>query len=458
MEQNSTIAALATGKGNAALAIIRISGEKTFEIIKKLVKPENNFKEANSKEIRIYKFVNFRTKKLIDEITAIKYVSPKSYTGEDMVEIICHGGEIVVDEILSTLFEEKISIATKGEFTKRAFLNGKMELLKAESIDQIIRSSSKKQHNIAMNTFQGYGIKKINEWKEIIKKIIVEIEAKIEFPEEDDIKGLSEKWEKNIEDIYESIKKEIINREKIKILEKGLSIPIVGIANAGKSSLFNLILGFERVIVHEDEGTTRDAISEELIIGGEKIKIFDTAGLNETENHIEKIGIKKSLEFISNAQITILVTPANREITTFERNIIEERKGRKILGIISKKDLSNPAQKEAILFKNKIPNISVELNSNSQKEKVIKFLKEHIERDLKENNIENGIICSIRQEQIFKKLEEKTKEIIGKEKQMKEEILSFKLREVLGDIEELVGETSSEDIINSIFDKFCIGK
>jgi tRNA modification GTPase len=375
-----------------------------------------------------------------------------------MVEIICHGGEIVVDEILSTLFEEKISIATKGEFTKRAFLNGKMELLKAESIDQIIRSSSKKQHNIAMNTFQGYGIKKINEWKEIIKKIIVEIEAKIEFPEEDDIKGLSEKWEKNIEDIYESIKKEIINREKIKILEKGLSIPIVGIANAGKSSLFNLILGFERVIVHEDEGTTRDAISEELIIGGEKIKIFDTAGLNETENHIEKIGIKKSLEFISNAQITILVTPANREITTFERNIIEERKGRKILGIISKKDLSNPAQKEAILFKNKIPNISVELNSNSQKEKVIKFLKEHIERDLKENNIENGIICSIRQEQIFKKLEEKTKEIIGKEKQMKEEILSFKLREVLGDIEELVGETSSEDIINSIFDKFCIGK
>ena len=458
MEKRDTIAALATGKGNAALAIIRISGKKAFEIVKKLLKPENRFINAPPKETRIYKFTDFKTQKVIDEVMAIKYLSPKSYTGEDMVEIICHGGEIVINEIISKLIEEKILIAQKGEFTKRAYLNGKMELLKAESIDKIITSTSKKQHEIALNAFQGNTFKKVIEWKEQIKKIIAELEAKIEFPEEDDIITISEHWMGTIRTINECIKKEIINREKIKHLENGLSIPIVGITNAGKSTLFNMLLGFERAIVHHEEGTTRDAISEEILIAGEKIKIYDTAGLHEAENSVEKIGIKKSFELMEESPIIIWVTPGNKEMTEFEKSILEKKEKAKIIGIISKKDLSDHKEKKELLSRHEIKNIIVSLIDSNEKDAIFSFLIEIIEKEINQNKTENGMIFSKRQEQIFYRMKEKTEDIVGKGSYIGEEIISKLLRELLDEIAELVGETTTDDILNSIFDNFCIGK
>jgi tRNA modification GTPase len=458
MEKRDTIAALATGKGNAALAIIRISGKKAFGIVQKLVKPENRFLNVLPKEIGIYKFTNFKTQKVIDEVMAIKYLSPKSYTGEDMVEIICHGGEIVINEILSALIEEKIVIAQRGEFTKRAYLNGKMELLKAESIDKIIMSNSKTQHEIALNAFRGYTFKKVIEWKEQIKKIIIELEAKIEFPEEDDIAAISGHWKDTIRTINECIKKEILNREKIKYLEKGIKIPIVGTTNAGKSTLFNMLLGFERAIVHHEEGTTRDAISEEILIAGEKIKIYDTAGLHETENNVEKIGIKKSFELIEEAAIIILVTPGNKKMTEFERNILEKKGKTKIIGIISKKDLSVNKEKQALLSRLEIENIIVSLIDHHEKDALFSFLKEIIEKEINQNKTENCMIFSKRQEEIFYRMKEKTEEVVGKGIFLGEEIVSKLLRELLDEIAELVGETTTEDILNSIFDNFCIGK
>ena len=458
MEKRDTIAALATGKGNAALAIIRISGKKSFEIMQKLVKQENRFINALPKETGIYKFTNFKTQKVIDEVMVIKYLSPKSYTGEDMVEIICHGGEIVINEIISTLIEEKIVIAQRGEFTKRAYLNGKMELLKAESIDTIITSNSKKQHEIALNAFQGNAFKKVIEWKEHIKKIIMELEAKIEFPEEDDIVTISGNWMDNIRTINECIKKEILNRGKIKYLERGLNIPIVGITNAGKSTLFNVLLGFERAIVHHEEGTTRDAISEEILIAGEKIKIYDTAGLHETENNVEKAGIKKSFELMEESPIIIWVTPGNKEMTEFEKNILGKKEKTKIIGIISKKDLSENKEKRALLSKLEIENIIVSLIDHNEKDALFSFLKEIIEKEINQNKAENSMIFSKRQEEIFYRMKEKTDDIVEKGIFLGEEIVSKLLRDLLDEIAELVGETTTDDILNSIFDNFCIGK
>ena len=268
--------------------------------------------------------------RLEGEISAIKYVSPRSFTGEDMVEIICHGGEIVIDEILSCLLKGGISLAEKGEFTKRAFLNGKMDLLKAEAINQIIKSNSRKQYNIAIEMYQGSGEKKIFKWENIIKNIVVDCEAHIEFPEEDDILLKKREYLNKINNLYYDIKKEINKREKIKRIENGITIPIVGIANAGKSTLFNKIVGFERALVHHKEGTTRDAISEEVTIGGERIKIIDTAGLSKTKNQIERMGIKKTLENINHGNIIIWVTPSNKEINDFEKKIISKIKKEKI--------------------------------------------------------------------------------------------------------------------------------
>jgi tRNA modification GTPase len=388
----------------------------------------------------------------------IKYLSPKSYTGEDMVEIICHGGEIVINEIISTLIEEKISIAQRGEFTKRAYLNGKMELLKAESIDKIITSNSKKQHEIALNAFQGNTFKIVLEWKEHIKKIIMEMEAKIEFPEEDDIIAISGQWMEKIRAINECIKKEILNRDKIKYFENGLRIPIVGISNAGKSTLFNMLLGFERAIVHHEEGTTRDTISEEILIAGEKIKIFDTAGLHETENNVEKIGIKKSFELMEDSPIIIWVTPGNKEMTEFEKSILKKKEKTKIIGIISKKDLSDNKEKRALLSRLEIESSIVSLIDHNEKDAIFSFLKEIIEKEINKNTTENNMIFSKRQEEIFYRMKGKTGDLLEKGSFLGEEIVSKLLRELLKEIAELVGETTTDDILNSIFDNFCIGK
>ena len=459
MEETETIAALSTGKGNAALAIIRISGKKTFEILAKCLKPEKRFLRSQEKEIRLYQFYNKKTGKTVDEITAIKYISPKSYTGEDMVEIICHGGEIVIDEILSCLLKDGISIAKKGEFTKRAFLNGKIDLIKAEAISQIVQCNSRKQYSVAVDVYnKGSGQKKLFQWKEKIKSIIVDCEAHIEFPEEDDILGKKKEYLNKLKDIYNDIEKEIKSREKIKTIERGISIPIVGIANAGKSTLFNKIIGFDRVLVHHEEGTTRDAVSEEVIIGGERIKVIDTAGLSETKKQVERMGIKKTWENIKNSIGVIWVTPANKDLQEKEKEILQTVKKEKILGIISKKDLNNGEKKGKTLEKMKIPYIVVSLIKDNEKEKIMVFIKKYVEKLINDNEIENGIICTKRQEEIIIRIMKKIKNVSGKMDVLGEEIISHEMRLILKDLGEYVGETKNEDILNEIFNQFCIGK
>jgi tRNA modification GTPase len=458
MEENETIAALSTGKGNAALAIIRISGGKTFEILAKYLKPDKRFLRSQEKEIRLYQFYNKKTGKTVDEITAIKYISPKSYTGEDMVEIICHGGEIVIDEILSCLLEDGISIAKKGEFTKRAFLNGKIDLIKAEAISQMVQCKSRKQYSVAMEVYNGSGQRKLFQWKEKIISVIVDCEAHIEFPEEDDILGKKKEYLNKLKDIYNDIEKEIKSREKIKTIERGISIPIVGIANAGKSTLFNKIIGFDRVLVYHEEGTTRDAVSEEVIIGGERIKIIDTAGLSETKKQVERMGIKKTWESINNSMGVIWVTPANKDLQEKEKEILQTVKKEKILGIISKKDLNNGEEKGKTLEKMKIPYIVVSLIKDNEKEKIMVFIKKYVEKLINDNEIENGIICTKRQEEIILRIMKKTKNVSERVDILGEEIISHEMRLILKDIGEYVGETTNEDILNEVFNQFCIGK
>lgn len=458
MEENDTIAALSTGKGNAAMAIIRISGKKAFEKLGKLMKPEKRFLNSAPKEIHCYQFYDLENKRIVDGITAIKYASPRSFTGENMVEILCHGGEIVVEEILSCLLRRGIRLAKRGEFTKRAFLNGKVDILQAEAIGQIIQCNSKKQYQRAIEIYNGNGERKIGEWKEKIKSILVDCEAAIEFPDEDDILSKKSNHIKKIKDVYSDIKKEIKSREKIKTIENGIAVPIVGIANAGKSTLFNKIVGFERVLVHHEEGTTRDAISEEILIGGERITLIDTAGISETKNEIEKMGIKKSWENIEKGSIIIWVTPANQKINEIEKGIIKKIKKRKILGIVTKKDLNTGEEKEEILKKMGFPYIVVSLIEEKESNKIQQFIINNIEKSINESEIENGIICTKRQEELLLRTIKKFERIRNKENFSSEEIISHELKNVLKDLDEFVGETTNENILNEIFNQFCIGK
>jgi tRNA modification GTPase len=459
-EDNKTIAALATGKGKSALAVIRISGIDAFKIVAKCLNPEKRFNNARPKSIHLYYLINSKTKKNIDEITAIKYVSPKSYTGENMVEIICHGNELIIDEIFSILFNNGIRFAKKGEFTRRAYLNGKIDLLKAESINQIIESSNKIQYKNAMEMFSGNNKHILLKWKKEILDILIEIDAEIEFPEEDDIIHKKKEYLKKIEYLSKIIREEIVKREKIKIIESGLIVPIIGIANAGKSSLFNLIIGFNRVIVHHEAGTTRDAISEEILIGDEKTKIIDTAGLNDSKNIVEILGIEKSWQYIKNSHLIIWVTPSDQEINKTEEKMLKEIDSQRTIAIISKNDLNTDKKKKNILEKIKIPYIETCLikDDSKEKNKIINFLSQHIKKITDVNNAEPGIICNKRHEEIFIRINKKMNAILERAETNFEEILSYELKGILADLEEFIGETINDEILNSIFSEFCIGK
>jgi tRNA modification GTPase len=457
-EDNETIVALATGRGNSALAIIRISGKNSFEIISKCLFPSEKFIHASPKNINLFKIIDNDEKQTVDEITAIKYQNPESYTGEDMVEIICHGSEIVIEEILSLLIKKGIRFAKKGEFTRRAYLNGKMDLLKAESINQIINSTNKWNYKNALEMYSGESKRVLLGWKKEIVTILTEIEARIEFPEEDDWDSKRIEYKKNIKSLSKKIENELIKRQKINIINSGFTIPIVGIANAGKSSLFNLIMGFDRTIVHHEEGTTRDAISEEIKIKGEKVKIIDTAGFNETKNQIELIGIEKSLEYIKNGNLIIIVSPADKETNEYEKKILTEIKKEKIIVIISKKDIKNSGKKKEEIEKFDIPYIEACLINDKDRNEIIDFIGAHTEKSIKEQNEECGIICNKRQEEIIIRINNRVKAILEKIEFNFEEIISYEFKEILRDLEEFVGETSNEEILNAIFSEFCIGK
>jgi tRNA modification GTPase len=455
---NETIVALATVKGKSALAIIRISGKDSVEIIKNCLIPQERFKKAAPKKINLYQFIDSESKKIIDEITAIKYEFPESYTGENMVEILCHGSEIVIEEILSNLIKNGARFAKKGEFTRRAYLNGKIDLLKAESISEIINSNNRAQYVSALEMYSGRSKKVLFEWKKEIINILAEIEARIEFPEEDDIIEKQQEYKKRIEKLFSKIDKEIIKREKATIIDSGCIIPIVGIANAGKSSLFNIIMGFYRTIVDQEEGTTRDAVSEEVIINGERVKIVDTAGLNETKNKIELIGIQKTWEYIENANLIILVTPADQQIKDQEKKIIKQAKEGKVIAIISKIDMNRSGNKEKYFKDANISYIETCLVNENERNRILKFLGSHIETYFKMNDDKYGIICNKRHEDIFLRINKKGKAILEKKDISSEEIISYELKGILQDFEEFVGETSNEEILESIFSEFCIGK
>jgi tRNA modification GTPase len=457
-EDNETIVALATAQGKAALAIIRISGKDALKSIENCITPSQKFIKAPLKSIKLYQIIDNETKKIIDEVTVIKYKGPESYTGENLIEMICHGNELIIEEILSVIFKMGIRLAKQGEFTRRALINGKIDLLKAESINQIINSTNKWNYKNALEMYSGRSKQTLTEWKKEIISILAEIDARIEFPEEEDITKKNIEHKKKLKDLLAKIEKELKLREKINFINSGIIIPIVGIANAGKSSLFNVILGFNRTIVHHEEGTTRDAVSEEIVIKGEKIKIVDTAGLNETKNKIELIGIEKSWEYIKNGNLIILVTPADREIKENEKRLIKDIKKEKTIVIISKKDINKTEKKKAFFNDEHIPFIEACLINDNERNAILDFIGSNIEKKITFQENEYGVICNKRHEEIFIRINKKVKSIVEKIDSSYDEMISYELKEILQDLEEFVGETCNEEILDSIFSEFCIGK
>lgn len=451
LQKNETIVALATPNGVGALAVIRISGKDSFKIFHGCIKEVKKFNSINEREIAVLTFVD--NKEVIDQITAIKYKDPKSFTGEDMVEIICHGGIITVKEIIRVIIKNGARLAHRGEFTRRAFENGKIDLLRAEAIRGIIESTSTIENRNALKAYYGKSHEYIEEIKSKIIEILCDIESDIEFNEEDDIKE-KEKNSKILE-IKEELEKELKRRKNIKEIEEGIKIVIAGPPNAGKSTLNNKILGYRRSIVNDKPGTTRDVIKETIEIKNHITTIVDSAGIRETEDEIEKEGIKKSEEEIRLSSITIWITSADEKFCLGEeKRIIELKNIKRTIFVLNKIDKKENREKEAFFRDEKIKVIKVSLIENEIDEIQNEIVKK-VEEIIHEYETTECIVNE-RQEEIISRVYEKI--LYGIEKLEQKEIVSIYMNEALKEIENLTGKISNQEILDNIFDKFCIGK
>lgn len=451
-----TIVAISTPPGAGGIGIIRMSGDDSFHIIKKIFKPKN---ESQIKGYTM-KYGNIiDDTKIIDEVLVSYFVAPKSYTTENMCEINTHGNNIILKQILELCIKNGATLAEPGEFTKRAFLNGRIDLLQAESVVDLINSKSDKEKQSAMNQLEGFLTKEINDIKKVILDNMADIEASIDYPEYD----IEEKTNNQILEETKRIEKMLEKLEKSfetgKILRDGVNVAIIGKPNAGKSSLLNAMLKEERAIVTDIEGTTRDTIEEYITIEGILFKIIDTAGIRESDNKIEKIGIDKSKKALREADLVIAIFDSTKELTKEDIEILDFVKNQNAIILLNKSDLQNNRLKDNDMMKN-IKKDIIEISA-LKKEGLETLYKKMAELfRISEINTENAsIITNVRHKEAIVKAKESIKKIINTiEEKMPIDITAIYFKEALEELNKITGENVTEDIINEIFSKFCLGK
>lgn len=457
----STIAAISTAPGIGGIGIVRMSGEDCFKILDKIFKAKNpqEIEDIKGYTIKYGNIIDPKTNKNIDEVLVSYFKKPKSYTTENMCEISSHGGTIVVRKILEVCLRNGAKLAEPGEFTKLAFLNGRIDLSQVESIIDIINAKTDKELKASMNQLEGNLSKSLANIKKQVVDLLVDIEASIDYPEYDVEEVTEEKAKNKLEEIEKSIRDLYNTFENGKIVKEGIKLAIIGRPNSGKSSLLNKILNEDRAIVTEIEGTTRDTIEEFVSIKGIPFKIIDTAGIREADNEVEKIGINKSKKVAEDSDLIIAMFDNSKPLNKEDKEILEFIKDRKAIILLNKIDLQeNNLEncKEVIAVNKKILKISLASESNLSdlyNELDIMFGLEQIMPD---NEV---MITNIRHKELIEEslghLEEAK---LSLESNMPVDIISINIKEVLNDLGKITGENVSEDVIKEIFSKFCLGK
>ena len=455
----STIASISTAPGIGGIGIVRMSGEKCFEVLNKIFIPK---KKEEIDQIKGYtmKYGNIvKNNEIIDEVLVTYFKKPKSYTTENMCEINTHGGNIITRKILELCLENGAELAEPGEFTKRAFLNGRIDLLQAESVIDVINAKSEREVKTGIKQLEGILSKKINEIKQEILDVMVNVDVSIDYPEYD----VEEVTNKQITDMLDSVKIKLERLEKSfdngKLIKEGIKTAIIGKPNAGKSSLLNAILKEDRAIVTEYEGTTRDTIEEFVNIEGIPLKLIDTAGIRNAKDEVEKIGIAKSKAIAEEADLIIAIFDSTKALTEEDLQILDLIKGKKSIIILNKTDLTPVLSEKDIAFKgisNKILKISA-LNGNGLEElysTIVDLFR------LNEINLDNEIIITnLRHKKLISKAltnVKKSKEAL--EENMPVDIVAIFIKDILEDLGNITGDVVTDDIINEIFSKFCLGK
>jgi tRNA modification GTPase len=458
--QEETIAAISTPFGESGIGIVRISGSSAETIARKLFKPKKDQSYFISHHFHYGEIIDTQSGKAVDEVLIVLMKSPKTYTREDIVEIHCHGGYFILQKVLELVLKEGARMAHPGEFTKRAFLNGRIDLTQAEAVIDLIRAKTQTSLEIASQQLRGWLYKEMTDLRAQLINHLVMIEAHIDFPEEEIESAGFREMSEDMEILIHRMEEWIDSYEEGKIFREGISCAIVGKTNVGKSSLLNVLLKEDRAIVTPIPGTTRDVIEEVLNIYGIPVRLMDTAGLRKPADSIEQEGVRRAKERVADSDFILLMLDGSRSLDKDDNEIFEEIKGKKRVVIVNKKDL--PLQISQGDVRRLFPEDPI-LSISALKNEGIDELKQTIYSSLVHREVratpEYLIVANIRHKTALNQIREGLSDALkGLEEGTSLEFIAFEIRSALEVLGELVGETSTEEILNRIFEQFCIGK
>ncbi len=451
-----TIAAISTPRGEGGIGIIRISGDKSFEILDKIFNTKNP-----NRDLGFYKF-NYGfihdNGKIIDEVMAVRMKAPKTYTCEDVVEINCHGGHLISEKVLELVLKNGARHAEQGEFTKRAFMNGRIDLSQAEAVMDIIQGKTEKSISLSLEQLRGDLRDKIGSFKKALLDVTAHVNVVLDYPEEGIDDPLPSNLRENLENVYAEAERLISSYDKGKKIKEGIKTVIAGKPNVGKSTLLNSLLKEERAIVTHIPGTTRDVIEEIINIKGIPLVLTDTAGIRKTEDIVENIGVEKSKKFIENADLVLLVLDASRELESEDREVIQEiqNNNKKTIVLLNKIDLERKIELDEFGLENIL---EISAKDNIGIEDMEERIYSYIVEEKVEDSSEKLIITNIRHKTALEKTKDAIRNIFETiDAGMPMDLISVDLKEALDSLSEITGEISSEDILDHVFGNFCVGK
>ncbi len=446
---NDTIAAISTTLGVAAISIIRVSGKDAIEKVNNITSIDLKTKKSHTISYAYIKDGN----EIIDEVLISLMKAPKTFTTEDIVEINCHGGIATTEKVLELLLNQGIRLAEPGEFTKRAFLNGRIDLTESEAVNDLINTKTDKARKIVINNLKGTTSNKIRNLREKLVKIINNIEVNIDYPEYQDIEEMTtDKIKNEIDNIEQDLENIIKNSENSKIITNGINVAIIGRPNVGKSSILNKLIEEDKAIVTNIPGTTRDIVEASFNLNGITLNLIDTAGIRDTEDIVEKIGVQKSKEALEKADLVLLILNNNEELTKEDKELLEISKDKQRIIVVNKTDLKNKLKinEENIVYTNTI------------EENGIESLLNKINEIYKLEQIETNDFYYVSTLEQLNKIKQTRNNIKDIKQGLKENIsidmLEIDLREIWQTLGEVIGESYTEELLDNLFKNFCVGK
>ena len=453
-----TIAAISTPRGEGGIGIVRISGDRAIEILGKIFRPksEKEIKELRNFSINYGKLYN-ENNELVDEVLVSIMKGTKTYTAEDIVEINCHGGYLITEKVLELVLRFGARHAEQGEFTRRAFVNGRIDLTQAEAVMDLIHSKTDKSISLSLDQLRGDLKSQIAHLKKLLLDVAAHVNVVLDYPEEGIDDPLPDNLVDNLETVMNTANELILSYDKGKMIKEGVKTAIVGKPNVGKSSLLNALLREERAIVTHIAGTTRDIIEEVINIKGIPLVLVDTAGIRKTDDIVENIGVEKSFEQIEKADFILFVVDGSTELDIEDFKINEKLRGKKVLGIVNKNDLIQVAKLSELDSVDSFINISAKesIGISDMEEQIYDL----IVRGTVEDSSKKLIITNIRHKTALEKTKDAVKNIFETINMgLPMDLIAVDLKEALDSLSEVTGEISTEDLLDHVFKNFCVGK